>query len=129
MGLKPASLLQHEMPAESQSGQKRKLANACRRPLNPQERASRTRTATSEKCPNRKRTASFGHIDGPGKQCRRKCMVQIELGLAALRMIDLEPIFPDVADRFRELLEVDRFDDVTVGAHLVSAHDVALLGR
>src|ERR1700731_2538974 len=44
-------------------------------------------------------------------------------------MIDLEPIFPDVSDRFREFLEVDRFDNVTVGAHLVSAHDVALLGR
>src|SRR6202022_2838219 len=50
-------------------------------------------------------------------------------GLAAPRVINLQPIFPDIADRFRELLEVDRFDDVTVGAHLVSAHDVALLGR
>ena len=44
-----------------------------------------------------------------------------------MRMIDLEPIFPDVAYRFRELLEIDRFDDVAVGSHLIGPHHVPLL--
>jgi hypothetical protein len=42
-------------------------------------------------------------------------------------MIDHELIFPDVADCFCELLEINRFDNVTVGAHLVGPHDVPLL--
>ena len=65
---------------------------------------------------------------GP-KRGHNSAACRLLAGLAALRMIDLKPIFADVADRFRELLEVDRFDDVTVGAHLVGAHDVTLLGR
>jgi Ni,Fe-hydrogenase III small subunit len=47
--------------------------------------------------------------------------------LAVLRMVDHEPIFSDVADRFSELLEIDRFDDVTVGAAFIGLHDVSLL--
>jgi hypothetical protein len=43
-------------------------------------------------------------------------------------MIDHQPIFTDFTDGFGELLEIERFDDVTVGTHLLGAHDIALLG-